>query len=109
MPTDRPKRHIEAQDVNHGKGIVVRLSLTVALSIIWVTIRFGSIPPNFEEHPGVVRCNPPLFSFRQSHERTCSSTAVKSTPSHKGHYTLTNIHAFSGIQTQVLRHSSQRR
>ncbi|GFV95730.1 hypothetical protein TNCV_1727801 [Trichonephila clavipes] len=35
------------------KGLVVRLSLTVALGTIQGTVRFGMVPPNFEEkYPG---------------------------------------------------------
>ncbi|GFW72377.1 uncharacterized protein TNCV_704141 [Trichonephila clavipes] len=41
--------------------------------------------PNFEGgHLGVVRGLPPLYPFHQPQERTCSSTAILSTPCRKG-------------------------
>ncbi|GFS60103.1 hypothetical protein TNCV_2826341 [Trichonephila clavipes] len=43
------------------RAICTSLSLAVALSTIQVTVRFESVPPNFEgEHPRVVQ-GPPTF------------------------------------------------
>ncbi|GFW35860.1 hypothetical protein TNCV_1926911 [Trichonephila clavipes] len=59
------------------------------------------------ENPG--GCQGPPTLFHQPHERTCSSTAILSTPMPQKHYPFINIHVFSGIRTQTLRHRSQRR
>ncbi|GFX86389.1 hypothetical protein TNCV_2562781 [Trichonephila clavipes] len=65
---------IETHEIHHGKELDVRLSLSLALSTIQVTIRFG---PNFEsEHPGGSRGLPPLFSSPQLHKSTCGSRSV---------------------------------
>ncbi|GFT33696.1 hypothetical protein TNCV_4382241 [Trichonephila clavipes] len=72
------------------------------------TFWLGSKPVLRENTLGVVRGLPPLFPFCQPHERTGGSTAIYSTPMPQRRYTFTNIHAFSGIRTQALRHSSQR-
>ncbi|GFX41034.1 hypothetical protein TNCV_2217321 [Trichonephila clavipes] len=60
------------------------------------------------EYPVGVRGLQPLLPFHQPHERTCVSTAIKSTPLPQRHYTGTNIYVFAGIRTQVLRLRSQR-
>ncbi|GFW91494.1 hypothetical protein TNCV_3376581 [Trichonephila clavipes] len=38
---------IEAHELHPGKGLDVHLSLAVVLSTIQVTVRFGSVPPQF--------------------------------------------------------------
>ncbi|GFT90924.1 hypothetical protein TNCV_1066041 [Trichonephila clavipes] len=54
MPPDRQQHHFKAHEIHRGKGLVVRLSLAVAVNTLHVTARFGSAPPNFEtEHPVV--------------------------------------------------------
>ncbi|GFV59320.1 hypothetical protein TNCV_2340611 [Trichonephila clavipes] len=90
-------------------GLDVRLSLALALSTIQVTVRFSSVSPQFLGRTpwGRARGLPPLIPYHQPHERTCGSTAVYSTPMPRRHYTFTNIHVFSGIRTQALRHSSK--
>ncbi|GFW54584.1 hypothetical protein TNCV_5109581 [Trichonephila clavipes] len=40
---------IKAHEIHHGKGLVAHLSLAVALSTIQLTVRFGSVPPQFRE------------------------------------------------------------
>ncbi|GFX40754.1 hypothetical protein TNCV_1218771 [Trichonephila clavipes] len=56
----------------------------------------------------VVRGFSPLFTFHQPHEKTCGSLAILSSPIPQKHYTFTNIHTFSRIRTQALRHRGQR-
>ncbi|GFU47042.1 hypothetical protein TNCV_2616171 [Trichonephila clavipes] len=72
------------------------------------TIWFGSTPILRENTLEMVRSLSPLFPFHQSHERTCGSTAIYSTFKPQRHCTFTNIHAFSRILIQALRHSNQR-
>ncbi|GFU59452.1 hypothetical protein TNCV_1176991 [Trichonephila clavipes] len=70
----------------------------------------AGFPPILRENTlGGVRSLPPLFLFHQPHERTCGSMAISSTPTPQRHYLFTNIHVFSGIQTQALRHGCQHR
>ncbi|GFW80711.1 hypothetical protein TNCV_3235631 [Trichonephila clavipes] len=40
-----------------------------------------------------------LFPLHQPHKRTGGSAAIQSTPLPQKHYTFTNTHVFSGIQT----------
>ncbi|GFX35035.1 hypothetical protein TNCV_2329751 [Trichonephila clavipes] len=59
-----------------------------------MTVRFSSVPPDFEkEHPGVWSS---LFLFHQPHVGTGCSTAILRTPMLKRHCTFSNIQAFSG-------------
>ncbi|GFS95166.1 hypothetical protein TNCV_2705121 [Trichonephila clavipes] len=44
MPPER-RSQIEAQEMHHGKGLDVRLSLALALITIQITVRFSSVPP----------------------------------------------------------------
>ncbi|GFY28451.1 hypothetical protein TNCV_1971051 [Trichonephila clavipes] len=67
MPPDRQQHQLKAHEIHRGKGLVVHLSL--ALSTIQVTVRCGSVPPQFRENIlGVVRGFLPLFLFRHPHE-----------------------------------------
>ncbi|GFX81083.1 hypothetical protein TNCV_1910761 [Trichonephila clavipes] len=51
-----------------------------------MTVRFYSVPPQLRgKNPGNGQGPPTsLFLFHQSHERTCSSMAIESTPCRKG-------------------------
>ncbi|GFU44367.1 hypothetical protein TNCV_1505141 [Trichonephila clavipes] len=58
----------ETHKTHRGKELIVRVSLAVALGTIQVTVRSGSVPPNFEgEQLRGVREAPPLFPFNQPH------------------------------------------
>ncbi|GFV55387.1 hypothetical protein TNCV_146601 [Trichonephila clavipes] len=53
MPPDRQKHQIEVHEIHRGKGLNLRLSLSVALSTKQGTCDLARFHPNFEgEHPG---------------------------------------------------------
>ncbi|GFV05904.1 hypothetical protein TNCV_2552711 [Trichonephila clavipes] len=45
----KEKHTIKANEIHRGKGLVVRLSLSVPFSIIQVTVQFGSVTPQLRE------------------------------------------------------------
>ncbi|GFW61291.1 hypothetical protein TNCV_3378061 [Trichonephila clavipes] len=71
MSPDR-RYDIETYESHRSNGIVVRLRLSVALSIMQVTVRFDSVPPPIwrENTPRVVRDFLLIFLFHQPHKRT---------------------------------------
>ncbi|GFW44900.1 hypothetical protein TNCV_4512141 [Trichonephila clavipes] len=73
------------------------------------TLRLSSSTILREKVSRMVRGLPSIFSFHQPHERTNALTAIWSTQMSQRDISFTNIHTFSGIRTQALRHSSQRR
>ncbi|GFT71956.1 hypothetical protein TNCV_2515961 [Trichonephila clavipes] len=75
------------------------------------TLQFSSVPPQScrKRTWRRVRGLPSLIPCHQPHEMTRGSTAVLSIALPRRHYAFTNIHVFTGIRTQALRYSSQRR
>ncbi|GFW85862.1 hypothetical protein TNCV_855111 [Trichonephila clavipes] len=71
LTPNRRQHQIEAHEIHRGKGLVVCLSLDVALRIMQVTVRIGSAPPEFRGKTPWSEASLPL---RQPYERTCNST-----------------------------------
>ncbi|GFY28093.1 hypothetical protein TNCV_4394271 [Trichonephila clavipes] len=68
----------DVHEIHPDKELDVRLSLTVAVRTMHVTVRFGfgSNPILKESNLEVIRGLPPLFPFHQPYERSCDSTAI---------------------------------
>ncbi|GFW90994.1 hypothetical protein TNCV_1758681 [Trichonephila clavipes] len=47
MPPDQQYHQIKTHEAHHGKGLVVRVFLSVASSTIRVAVRLGSVSPKF--------------------------------------------------------------
>ncbi|GFW33032.1 hypothetical protein TNCV_2109621 [Trichonephila clavipes] len=98
----------EDHEIHHSKGLDERLLLTIALSIIQMTLRFSSFPPEF--------CG--RTPWRWSETSHISSLYINLTRELTArwlframplrHYTFTNIHASSEIRNQALRGSNPR-
>ncbi|GFY28773.1 uncharacterized protein TNCV_3441401 [Trichonephila clavipes] len=48
MPPDRQQHQIKAHKIHLGKGLVIRMSLAIALSTIQLTVRCDLVPPQFK-------------------------------------------------------------
>ncbi|GFV68671.1 hypothetical protein TNCV_4883701 [Trichonephila clavipes] len=107
MLSDR-RCHIEAHEIHRGKGLLLRLLLAVALSTVQVRIRFGFVLLNFErKYLRVARGYPISFPFPPTSRKNLRLDEYLEFPMPHRQCTIINIHAFSGVRTQALRHSSQ--
>ncbi|GFW98695.1 hypothetical protein TNCV_2758731 [Trichonephila clavipes] len=74
-----PDRHVpdSAHEIRQGKGLNCTpvVSRSLKYHAVDRTLWIASIPILRENTLGEVRGLPPLFSFRQPHERTCISRA----------------------------------
>ncbi|GFV75087.1 hypothetical protein TNCV_3189401 [Trichonephila clavipes] len=88
---------------------LLRLSLSVALSTLQVTVRdLARFYPSFKGRWGWSKASNLSTPSTSLTRGLAARRLLRVPPMPRRHYTFTNIHAISGIRTRALQHSSQR-